>query len=46
MSLRQFEGFTPSIHPTSFVDSTALIIGNVSARLFLLADGGDTWRYP
>ena len=31
MSLRQFEGFTPSIHPTSFVDSTALIIGNVSA---------------
>ncbi len=31
MSLRQFEGFTPVLDPTVFVDSTALIIGNVSA---------------
>jgi carbonic anhydrase/acetyltransferase-like protein (isoleucine patch superfamily) len=31
MSLRPFEGYTPNIDPTSFIDSTALIIGNVSA---------------
>jgi len=31
MPLRPFEGFTPSIDPTAFVDSTALIVGNVSA---------------
>ncbi len=31
MSLRQFEGFTPALDSTVFVDSSAVIIGNVSA---------------
>lgn len=39
MAIRSFKGMSPSVHPTAYVDDTALVVGNVTI-------GDDTSLWP